>query len=350
MNLRPKTSTLVVLVFAGLSLLTFVVIGLGAYTRLMDAGLGCPDWPGCFGQFLWPSEAQEIIRAEEGFPEIAVETGKARIEMVHRYAAASIGVLLLLLLGGLYRTDAPQVLRRLLWLILALVILQGLFGMWTVTLKLWPQIVVLHLLGGVIILATIWYGLLMAGWQGQHPSTSELPTLLLSRLAQLAVPLVLVQIALGGWVSANYAGLACPDFPKCQGRWWPDSNFIHGFNLLQPPGPDYSGGLLDAAPRTAIHMAHRVFALILSVYLAVLIWHAWQCTWRNIRILATVIGFVLVCQILLGVINVLSGLPVILGVLHNLIAVCLLLAVLSLAWLCYRALSSTTQSSDEPLI
>ncbi len=291
-----------------------VVVVLGAYTRLVDAGLGCPDWPGCYGMILVPETAAEIARAEAAFPDAPVEADKAWPEMIHRYAAASLGLVVLVLAVVAVRERLPW---KLPVALLALVIVQGAFGAWTVTLKLWPQVVTTHLLGGFATLALLWvWWLLLRGpsWQAEQS---------LRGLSMTTLVVVVIQVALGGWLTANYAALACPDFPTCHGVWIPDMDFAAGFDIFQGVGPNYLGGLMSSDARVAIHVVHRVGAV------AVLLVAGWLAFRLGRRPLAWVLGGVLAVQLALGIANVIFALPLAVAVLHNAGAAALLLVVVT---------------------
>src|SRR5690606_4955338 len=197
------------------------VIVLGAYTRLKDAGLGCPDWPGCYGFLSVPSTAAQIAEAEARFPHAPFEAHKAWPEVVHRYVASGLGLLIILINVQAFRhRREPGQPLKLPLLLLALVILQGLFGMWTVTLNLWPQVVTAHLLGGFTTISLLWLlTLRLFNRPWPQPYVPIQHWIKLKPLATFCLVLVICQIALGGWVSANYAALACPELPTCQGRW-----------------------------------------------------------------------------------------------------------------------------------
>ncbi|MYA17139.1 MAG: heme A synthase [Gammaproteobacteria bacterium] len=302
--------------------LAAIVVVLGAYTRLVDAGLGCPDWPGCYGMILVPETADEIARAEAAFPESPVEADKAWPEMIHRYAAAALG-LLVLVLAVLAVKDGQS--WRLPVALVALVIAQGAFGAWTVTLKLWPQVVTIHLLGGFATLALLWVWWLRL--RGRH--WPVVPALYRLSLATLVA--VVLQVALGGWLTANYAALACPDFPTCHGVWIPDMDFAAGFDIFQDVGPNYLGGLMSSDARVAIHVVHRVGAA------AVLLFAGWLAFRLGARPMTWVLGSVLVVQLALGIANVIFALPLAVAVLHNAGAAVLLLVVLTVNYACHRS-------------
>ncbi len=313
------------------TLLAFVVIGLGAFTRLVDAGLGCPDWPGCYGHALWPQTDSEVIAAEQLYPDAPVEHDKTWPEMVHRYAAASLGLFAIALLFICARNRSKtQPFKHAIFL-LALVIVQGLFGMWTVTLKLWPQVVTAHLLGGFLTAATLWLlSLRLSGkiWRAAGPGKRKLRKLY--PFAVLTTFVLLLQIGLGGWTTSNYAAVACPDFPTCQQQWLPEMNFSEGFNVLQGIGPNYLGGTLDNNARVAIHFAHRIGAIIASLFVLLVVFrlHAASSVTAAKR-LAIVLLAVLLTQIGLGISNVVLHFPVSVAVAHNICGALLLLCMVT---------------------
>ena len=302
---------------AGIALASVVVV-LGAYTRLVDAGLGCPDWPGCYGQLGVPTSAAEIARAEAAFPDAPVEADKAWVEMIHRYAATALGALILVTLG-------LAVKNRQRWRLPAglavLVIAQGAFGAWTVTLKLWPQVVTAHLLGGFATLALL--GVLAFS---EQPAPLIRVDHSLKRLATAALAVVVLQVALGGWLTSNYAALACPDFPTCHGEWLPEMDFGTGFDVTQTVGPNYLGGLLSSDARVAIHFAHRVGAIAVLLVVGVLAWRLGNraAGWS----LAALLGV----QLALGIANVVFALPLAVAVLHNAGAAALMLMLVMVSF------------------
>lgn len=294
------------------TLLAAVVVLLGAYTRLTHAGLGCPDWPGCYGFIGVPMSEHKQALAEARFPEAPVEVEKGWNEMVHRYFAGSLGLVILgLAVQALRQRGEPGQPLKLPLLLLGVVILQAAFGMWTVTLKLWPQVVTAHLLGGFTTLALLW--LLTLRLSGACPLLPVISPRLRA-LAALALVLVVGQIAMGGWVSSNYAAVACVDLPTCHGQWWPAMDFANGFHLTQHIGPNYLGGQLDSDARTAIHMSHRLGALLVTLVLLLL---AWRLRVAGQGRLAAVLLLALAIQISLGISNVLLHLPLAVAVAHN---------------------------------
>ena len=292
--------------------LALLVVLLGAYTRLTHAGLGCPDWPGCYGFIGVPQSETQLAHAELNYPQAPVEAQKGWSEMIHRYFAGSLGLLLVALaIVSLRNRARPEQPLKLPLLLVAVVIAQAAFGMWTVTLKLWPQVVTAHLLGGFTTLSLLL--LLSLRLSGRCPALVDAPAGL-RRLAALSLLLVIGQIALGGWVSSNYAAVACIDLPTCHGQLWPAMDFANGFHMSQQIGPNYLGGQLDSDARTAIHMSHRLGALLLTLALLAL---AWRLRTEGLSKLAALLLLALTVQISLGVSNVLLHLPLPVAVSHN---------------------------------
>lgn len=329
--------------------LAAVVVSLGAFTRLVDAGLGCPDWPGCYGHILWPDTASEIARAEQAFPDAPVDTSKTWPEMVHRYFAGALGFVILCfaLISWRRRNDFAQPLKLPCFLLL-LVITQGLFGMWTVTLKLWPQVVTAHLLGGFATLSLLWLlflRLLHRDWQ-MRPVTLNSVSGGFRRLRLLAMTglvVVVLQISLGGWTTSNYAALACADFPSCHGQWLPRMDFQQGFDLTQTIGPNYLGGVLDNQARTAIHWSHRMGALVVCVVILLLVRAMWLQGDHTTRKLAVGLLLVLMLQVGLGVTNIVAVLPLSIAVAHNAMGAVLLLVLVTIN---YRLLHYSMPRED----
>ena len=284
--------------------LTFDLIVFGAFTRLSDSGLGCPDWPGCYGHASPFGAARDIHAAQTAMPGGPVTFDKAWIEMIHRYLAMTVGVLIVIM------TAATWLQRRRLpvspwWptATLVWVIVQGLFGKYTVTLKLYPAIVTLHLLGGLLLLALL---------AAQHEAWRARPMVLspvLRRAAMATMGLLVLQVALGGWVSTNYAVLACGGFPQCNGQWWPDMDFGHGFTLLRELGLAADGSGLPFEALVAVHMVHRLGAVVLTVallWLAAALWRTGDPLQRRFGIGLTAL---LLAQLASGLSNVVLGWP-----------------------------------------
>lgn len=296
--MQIKTLTRLALLFA------FVVVTLGALTRLLDAGLGCPDWPGCYGQILPPSSAE--LQAAG-----IAHNGKAWMEMIHRYAAGGLGLVILVMMIRLETDPASKPKSR--WLgrsLLLLVIAQALFGMWTVTLKLQPQVVTIHLLGGMLLLALLW---LLSQSVADHNRVHVAAGV--HKAAMLVMLLLFGQIALGGWTSSQYAGLACPDFPTCQGQWLPDLQLNQAFKLTEFIDANHEGGLLPLDARASIQVVHRYTALLLTVAvlsLSVALWR-YPLLRSRVALLLALTGL----QLGIGIANVLLQLPLFLALAHN---------------------------------
>jgi cytochrome c oxidase assembly protein subunit 15 len=305
------------------TLLALCVVVLGAWVRLSDAGLGCPDWPGCYGHLTVGQALDNVERANQAYPHRPLEAGKAFKEMLHRYLAASLGLLILVIAAFAWanRHDPAQP-SRLPLLLVMLVVFQGLLGMWTVTLLLKPLFVVAHLIGGLTTMALLWWLALPASAAGADSG--------LRRTVLLALAILALQIALGGWVSSNYAALACPDFPTCQASLWPEMDFRDAFVLWRGLGIDYEGGVLDHPARVAIHYTHRIGALLAALVLGLAVWQARSAGSRRERIAAAALGVVLVIQLVLGPAMVLARLPLPLATAHNAVAALLLLAAVAL--------------------
>jgi cytochrome c oxidase assembly protein subunit 15 len=318
--------------------LAFVVVIVGAFVRLMDAGLGCPDWPGCYGE-LSPAHAEETIAKAveaQGGEHGPVSMRKAWKEMFHRYLAGTLGLLILAIATAAWRRRAvrehsPALASS----ILVLVVVQAALGMWTVTLLLKPVIVTLHLLGGMATLALlVWLSLR----QGEHrPVADWRSAKRLRPWAALGLAILVAQIALGGWVSSNYAALACVDFPTCHGVWKPDMDFTHGFQLVRELGRTAAGTHLAYEALTAIHWTHRVGALITAAYLGALAFALTRT--RGFAGYGIVLAGALAAQIGLGIANILAGLPLAVAVAHNAVAAILLVTLVMINFALSRASS-----------
>lgn len=308
-------------------LLALFVVMLGAYTRLTDAGLGCPDWPGCYGHMVLPSAHSELQQAQTEFPAIPIEARKAWTEMAHRYVAGCLGLLIVFIALSVLRRRLQGI--NLPWHLPAalffLVFFQAALGMWTVTLKLLPVVVMSHLLGGIIIVACLSrFRLQMSGLRGTNLPQWR-PWL------RWAVIIIFLQIALGGWVSSNYAGISCIGFPQCNGSWWPQLHFAKGFNLFAPVGANYQGGLLDNEVRVSIQFIHRLGAIVTALYvliLGALIVAKTHSTY--LRLSALFLMLLVLVQFTLGIMNVIYLLPIQVAVAHNGIAALLLATAFSM--------------------
>lgn len=366
--IHPKFNKLAWITLA----LAICVIGFGAYVRLSHAGLGCPDWPVCYGKLTWPKHEVHIAAANEAFPERPVEVPKAWKEQVHRHIAAILGLLVLglallatrsrphawkillsscaLILGAIFlyvrehyvassvvviiaeaalmasawrwsNTDMARVAT----FTLGFIIFQAMLGLWTVTWLLKPIVVMAHLLGGMTMFCLLTW---MALRSSSNAAIPQPPTLRIRPLLWGGVAVVGVQIALGGWVSANYAALACgTDFPTCLGQWWPQMDFAEAAVLWRGIGVDYEGGLLDPEARTAIQMMHRLFALVVIGYL---VWLARRLNAEGLPTYGWGLLMVLGLQVLLGITNVVAGLPLPVATAHNVVATLLLFLLVGL--------------------
>lgn len=318
------------------TLLTLVVVVLGAYVRLTDAGLGCPDWPGCYGHLGVPADGSDIERANSAFPDRPVEAGKGWREMIHRYVAGGLilTVFALAALAWRQRRQSPERVG-LAFAGAVLIVGQALLGMWTVTWKLKPLIVMAHLLGGLTILSLLWWQTLRA-WQSARAGDRAPITPVAGLRPALVLGLVVLvgQIALGGWTSANYAAVACNEFPACTlGEYWPErADFGQGFTFWHGIGPDYEFGLhLDQSAKIAIHLVHRLGALVVTALLLALAWSLWRAVpGVGASRAAFALTLALAVQVLLGIGNVVYNLPLAMAVAHNAGAAALLLVMVTL--------------------
>ena len=311
--------------------LTFIVVVVGAYVRLQDAGLGCPDWPGCYGHYVGvPQTADEIARAQQGFPQRPVEEHKAWKEMFHRYIAGTLGLLLLSIMVTAWRQR--RVLKQspaLPTTIVALIGLQAALGMWTVTMLLKPVIVTMHLLGGMTTLALVtWLSLRQLGRADSRPAAINLRP-----WALVGLVILVCQIALGGWVSTNYAALVCRDFPTCHEALIPHMDFEHGFHLARELGMTAEGAPLSIEALTAIHWTHRLGALITFLYLGAL---AIALMREGRGLLGKLLGALLTLQICLGIANVVLTLPLPVAVAHIAGAAALLVMMVVINFALFR--------------
>jgi cytochrome c oxidase assembly protein subunit 15 len=325
--------------------LTFDLVVFGAFTRLTDSGLGCPDWPGCYGSASPSGAHSEISQAEAAMPTGPVTHEKAWIEMIHRYLAMAIGVLLITLTAATWlqrRRGAPV---RTWWpaVTLAWICLQGAFGAWTVTMKLFPAIVTLHLLGGMVLLALLCRQ--AVAYAHAHSGAAPAAIAPADRAWLLAgLGLVWLQIALGGWVSTNYAVLACTDFPTCQGSWWPAMNFKEGFELWRELGQTGAGEFLTFAALTAIHYAHRLLAYAVFIVLGWLAWRLRQVA--RLRGQGRWIAALALLQLVTGLSNVVLDWPIVAAVAHTGGAAAL---VVVLTWsMCESRADPATQARMKP--
>lgn len=309
-------------------LLCLGVVVLGAYVRLSDAGLGCPDWPGCYGHVTPTGALANDAVVQQRFPGAEIDAGKAWREMIHRYAASTLGLLIVIIAAiAIAARDKRSVPLALPVALTVLVVFQGILGMLTVTWLLKPLIVTAHLVFGLTTLALLswlWLTLRPRGRDADAPR-------LVRRWALVAIAALALQIALGGWTSSNYAAMACPDFPTCQGSWWPSMDWRDAFVLWHGLGINYDGGVLDHPARVAIHFVHRLGAIVAAIALGIA---AGTTLWRVPRpgaVRAAVLVFVaLALQIAIGIFMVWRGFPLWLATAHNAGAALLLLAAVLL--------------------
>jgi cytochrome c oxidase assembly protein subunit 15 len=322
----PRLTTFRRLCLLG-TIVAFCVIVLGAYVRLSHAGLGCPDWPGCYGHLTAGQAAENHQAVNAAFPERPIEYEKALKEMLHRYLATALGILILVIaaLAWRNRRDSQQPVGLPLATV-ALVIFQGLLGMWTVTLLLKPAIVSAHLLGGLTTMSLLWWMSLTTQRRSRPAGEGRL-----RRWALVGAVVLGLQILLGGWVSTNYAAVACPDFPTCQRSFWPQMDFRDAFVLWRGLGIDYEGGVLDHPARVAIHYTHRLGAVIAATVLGFVAWQALRRGQsRGVRMAGGALAAALVAQLLVGPVMILATFPLSLATAHNAVAALLVLAMVAL--------------------
>lgn len=305
MALRVRHLTMIAL------FLTFDLVLFGAFTRLTDSGLGCPDWPGCYGHASPIGASQHIKEAQTAMPTGPVTFHKAWIEMIHRYLAMLVGVLILTLAVFSWRID------RSFWgwpsLSLVWVCVQGAFGALTVTMKLFPLIVTLHLLGGMMLLVLLTVQLVRQRHAFEKISLPPLPVWIYA-ITALTWLSVFLQTGLGAWVSSNYAVLACDTYPMCQNSWWPDMNIDKAFDLWRPLGQDAAGQALPFQVLTAIHMVHRWHAVIPAV---LILWVARAWMNAGLRRQAWLLLALLLSQFLTGISNAVLGWPIVAALMHT---------------------------------
>ncbi len=308
----------------------FIVIALGAWTRLVDAGLGCPDWPGCYGFIVFPTSEAEIALAESRYPLFPYDINKAIPEVIHRYFAATLGLISIVLVYLSYKNNESNNVKKASIFLLIFICCQGVFGYLTVSLKLLPIIVTAHLFGGFTTLCLFFYLFIISG---NFDLLNRMKVANIKLLSGLSFFILIVQIFLGVWTSTNYASLACADFPTCHGTYLPDMDFKQGFNLFQEVGPNYLYGLLDNPARVAIHYSHRISAIFVTIVFLALISKLW---FSKAAPLASTLGLLLLTQITLGIINVVYVLPLYVAIAHNLIAACLLITILVINYLAWK--------------
>lgn len=314
-----------------LTLLAASLVMIGAYTRLTHAGLGCPDWPGCYGHMIMPIDGKNLEKLKAENPGVVIQSTRAWIEMTHRYIAGTVALsLLALFIVSLRKRFKKETFPLLIpAVLLAVVIFQALLGMWTVTLKLLPQVVMGHLMGGVSLVSLLWWlSLTLKKPQVIKANQSFKPWIV------FGLVLIVFQMMLGGWVSSNYAGISCIGFPFCQGDWLHQLDFKNAFNLSINLDANYQGGVLDTYGRMTIQLTHRLMALIVAIYWLALGAFLLKKGQGMIRYVALVVLFLLVAQVSLGIINVLYMLPFSIALLHNGVGLFLLLSAITLFYFC----------------
>ena len=303
---------------------TFAVITLGAYVRLSHAGLGCPDWPGCYGYLIGvPDNSIEIANAENSFQGSNVDIGKAWKEMIHRYIAGALGIFIFILPFIFYKNNTNK-LFKLSLLVSILVVMQAMLGMLTVTLQLQPLIVMMHLMGGLTIITLLWLIFLRYNKNNYFNESQSFPNLSLKRIKNLSVLgyitliVLVIQIMLGGWTSTNYAALACADFPKCNASWWPQMDFYNAFMIELATDLNYEFGRLDSPARVAIHFTHRIWAIVAAAMLVILSIASYKTIKISYqKIISLCLVLFLFIQVTLGILNIKMGLPIYVAVAHN---------------------------------
>ena len=317
-------SRISILSFIGAAL-TLVVISLGAWVRLTDAGLGCPDWPGCYGLLTTPDTVDELAKAKENYPNASIDVGKAWREMLHRYVAGILGLYVFFITYISIKYSKQNYILPV--SISILIVIQAIMGMLTVTMLVKPTVVTTHLFFGMLTATLLFINGLK--YSGLNLLQDKLPVYAISAIV-LTWVLLVIQILLGGWTSTNYASLACTDFPKCLDQWYPkEMVFDKAFNIFNLPDINYEGGFLAYGAKVAVHYIHRVTALVLSISFLLTLVIIFKL--KNHAFLKKIISFSLVffvLQIILGISNVIYSLPLNIAVWHTMNAA-ILLALLS---------------------
>jgi len=303
------------------TIMAFCLIVLGAYVRLSDAGLGCPDWPGCFGTLTVPESQMAIEKAQHTFPDQIIENGKAWKEMAHRYVAGILG-LLILTIGVLAHKNKKSLKVNILvpYSLLALVFFQAMLGMLTVTLLLKPIIVSAHLIGGMTTLAILTY---ICYEHFNKNSKLTLKKDVIFYMTRFSLILIFIQIFLGGWTSTNYAGLACTDFPTCHGEWIPNMDLKNGFNIFRNLGQTFEGAPISLDALQAIQWIHRIGAVTVIIYFSYLSFTLMK--YKQLRFESMLLLALIASQFVIGIANLMLHLPMVLAVSHNLIAALLVI-------------------------
>ncbi|MCT8988511.1 COX15/CtaA family protein [Shewanella phaeophyticola] len=311
---------------------TLAVILMGAYTRLSDAGLGCPDWPGCYGHLAVPSASHELAKVEQHFPDMTIEPEKAWLEMIHRYIAGTLGLMVLAILILCFKQ--PHAPKKLPSFIAALIIFQAALGMWTVTMKLMPIVVMAHLIGGFSLFALLL--LLYLRLKPLRIPGGDSHARKLMPLALVCLGVLIIQIMLGGWTSSNYAALACTTLPICEGNWVDNLRFADAFSPFQGEHPSFEFGVLDYPTRMTIHVTHRIWAVVTA---AMLIWLAMKLRYSHSHIMRNsgyLLLLLVIMQVGLGISNVVMNLPLGIAVSHNAGAAFLLLNLVFINYALWR--------------
>lgn len=303
------------------TIMAFCLIVLGAYVRLSDAGLGCPDWPGCFGTLTVPESQMAIEKAQHTFPDQIIENDKAWKEMAHRYVAGILG-LLILTIGVLAHKNKKSLKVNILvpYSLLALVFFQAMLGMLTVTLLLKPIIVSAHLIGGMTTLAILTY---ICYEHFNKNSKLTLKKDVIFYMTRFSLILIFIQIFLGGWTSTNYAGLACTDFPTCHGEWIPNMDLKNGFNIFRNLGQTFEGAPISLDALQAIQWIHRIGAVTVIIYFSYLSFTLMK--YKQLRFESMLLLALIAAQFVIGIANLMLHLPMVLAVSHNLIAALLVI-------------------------
>ncbi|MCU4674429.1 COX15/CtaA family protein [Catenovulum sp. 2E275] len=337
--------------------LAFVVVVLGAYTRLTDAGLGCPDWPGCYGHLTVPAEHQ-VEAAQAKYPNQLIEPEKAWNEMIHRYFAGSLGLLILIITLAAFIKPYSASIKKYSSGLLALVCFQAILGMWTVTLVLMPVIVMAHLLGGFsIFVLLVLLERKLSHAQADNKTYSKIEKGRVPKFGWLCLAVLLFQIALGGWTSSNYAALACTQLPVCE-PGWQERLDLNAFHLISPQADTYLYGVLDYSARMTIHIGHRFWAVV-TVFMLIL-WSLFsfqilkkqaqntKLPVKNIYLFNISLLLLLAAQFSLGVANIVLSLPILVAVMHNAVAL-LLLSVMSVSLYYFSAFPFYKHASQQAL-
>lgn len=329
-------------------ILAIIVVLLGGWTRLNYAGLACPDWPRCFGELVLPGDAFRLEQIQSRYPMTPINYYKSWLEMTHRYLAGLLGLLIITL--GYMRLKQPRlrtVLGKVPYIVVGIVIVQGLFGMWTVTLKLLPQVVTMHLLGGMTTLSLLVVMYLKQCRELTKNCEVPVCSKIAKRWVAIGFLILVVQLALGGWTSANYAGWSCEGWLLCSTDSAVKLDFAGGFTMSYIPGENYEGGILEQGARAAIQMSHRTVAVILLVYLSLMAWR-WRKENSRVLIAMSCVLCAALIQAGLGLMNVIWAVPLSLATAHHGGAIFLLLTMLWLYWTVSYQVKGDVYESTKP--